>query len=226
VTTAEIALLVALAAGAGLVLAVAAGHWLGRPQGATGLGLALLGVLLIGFPLFETFELGVGADGGATLKAELKSDVAATEAELVARLDALGERVEALTEPPDAVLAPPDPEAGLGMPAPGPAPEPAPQAAGPRDATALVFHRAARRDDAATLVEALRDEGFAASAIATDLVEAADLPSGAARILWQDGRRDAAEAVGRVAGTVLAQPPRLDADPSDLYRGDVQVQMF
>ncbi|MFO7855655.1 MAG: hypothetical protein R6V44_10625, partial [Paracoccaceae bacterium] len=94
------------------------------------------------------------------------------------------------------------------------------------DATALVFHRATRREEASALVEALRDEGFAASAIASDLVEAADLPAGAARILWEGGRRDAAEAVGRVAGTILETPPRLDAGPSELYRGDVQVQMF
>jgi hypothetical protein len=229
----DVARIVALVAGAGLLAAIAAAHLIRGPQGAAGVALGLLGVLLIGFPLLERFELGVGPEGGS-LSGELRTDIAVTEAQLVARIDALGEKLDRLALPRVAP-APAPGDGGGEAPVVLPEPEPEPETAPPPPETlrpgegllALVFHRAARGRDAAALVEALRGLGFAASAVPTDLTEAEDAPEGTARILWERDRRQAAEAAAEAAADLSgAGEARLAETPADLARGDVQIQLF
>lgn len=244
--TADVALLVAVALGA-LLLAATGLAFLRRGEVApSGLALALIGVLLLGFSVFRSFEVGLGADGGATLKAELKGDIVSVDATVTAEIDGLRMELAALRTQLEARTAGDGGDGGTRAPgslfpsppilaAPpgtgaGPAPEPpAVILPAPPPAQALVFHRSARAAEARAIVAALREAGFASAAIASDLSElAASRPERSALIAWTDGHKaEAAEAATLIdAATGGAIAATLREGASTLARGDLQIYLF
>lgn len=224
----EIAFYFGLFLGSALLLSAVFVFVTRQAFGLGGVVLIAFGSFLVGWSIWTSFEVSVGADGSVTAKyTRIAEDIGAKAADFNGSIELLKRRINELTQDVSALKT--------ATPAAAPSQEQIAKRevrdqefARNSDYSVLVFYKPAQKETASQITKKLLSVGFRSSATPTDLREAVkQFDANTAWVVYTKKGRDKLPALKELFSTSFNNVKFVYREsPSDLRNGDVQILLF
>jgi len=197
--------------------------------GLGGVVLIAFGSFLVGWSIWTSFEVSVGADGSVTAKytQRITEDIGAKAADFNGSIELLKRRIDELTQDVSA-LKTATPAAARSQEQIAKREVRDQEFARNSDYSVLVFYKSAQKETASQITKKLLSVGFRSSATPTDLREAVkQFDANTAWVVYTKKGQDKLPVLKELFATSFNNVQFVYREsPSDLRTGDVQILLF